>query len=205
MRYSITIGLLVLSTFMGLSAKGIDRLLQGNIRFVEAKLEHPRRTEEIRLKTISGQSPFAIVLGCADSRVTPEIIFDQGIGDLFVVRVAGNVVGPLELDSINYSALVLQSSVILVLGHQGCGAVKATLQGKTEGIPAVAALIEPAIKEVEKEHPSNILETAIKVNAKRMRDHILQTPIIKKLVADQKLEVYAGYYNKQTGKVDILD
>jgi len=208
MRLKIVLGLLSVFMTGNLSAeaeKGIDRLMQGNQRFVESMVKNPRRTEEVRLKTRAGQSPFAIILGCADSRVAPEIIFDQGIGDLFVVRVAGNVVGPLELDSINFSASVLKSSVILVLGHEGCGAVDATLRGQADGIPAVAALIEPAVKEARKQNTPNVLETAIKDNAKNMRNYLLQTPVVQKLVEDKKLEVYAGYYNKKSGKVELLD
>ena len=83
---------------------GLDRLMQGNKRFVEEKLEHPNRSAEAREAVTCKQEPFAVIVGCADSRVAPEILFDQGVGDLFVVRVAGNVVGPLELESIEYSA-----------------------------------------------------------------------------------------------------
>ena len=92
------------------------------------------------------QKPFAIILGCSDSRVSPEILFDQGIGDLFIVRVAGNVAGPVELDSIEYAALYLKSSLVLVLGHENCGAITAVLDGQTKEIEHVADLIAPAIQ-----------------------------------------------------------
>jgi len=197
----------MLMCFLILSAcleADLQRLMEGNQRFVQEKLKHPGRTPETRKATTSGQEPFAIIMGCSDSRVPPEVIFDQGIGDLFVVRVAGNVIGPLELDSINYSALHLGSSVIVVLGHQGCGAVNAVVEGESQDIKAVAALIEPAVKEARKGQPPNLLETAIKDNAIRMKDYLLKTPEIRKLVDAGKIEVYAGYYKSKTGAVEIL-
>ncbi len=184
--------------------QGLERLMKGNARYVGDALEHPNRTEVRRQAVVALQEPFAVIVGCADSRVAPEILFDQGIGDLFVVRVAGNVIGPLELDSIEYSSLYLHSSVILVLGHENCGAVKAVIAGTTQDIEAVAELIDPAVQEAKKNRTSNLLESATKINALRMREYLLSTPVIKKLVADGKVEVHAGYYNLQTGAVEVL-
>ncbi len=99
---------------------GLRRLLEGNDRFSETNFL-VRPPQDRRAATVAKQQPFAIIVGCSDSRVPPEVVFDQGLGDLFVVRVAGNVVGPLELDSIEYSVLVNHSSIIMVLGHQNCG------------------------------------------------------------------------------------
>ena len=100
------------------SQEAIERLKAGNERYVEDELEHPHRDSDRREALTSKQNPFAIIVGCSDSRVSPEILFDQGVGDLFVVRVAGNVIGPLELDSIDYAALYLGSVCILVMGHE---------------------------------------------------------------------------------------
>lgn len=182
----------------------LDRLIEGNKRFVQDKLLHPDRTSERREAVVASQEPFAVVVACSDSRVPPEILFDQGVGDLFVVRLAGNVIGPLALDSIEYSTIYLHSSVILVLGHENCGAVNAVIQGTTKDIEAVAELIEPAVATTRKKKPANLLEASIKANAIRMRDYLLTTPVIKKYVADKKVSVYAGYYNLQTGAVELL-
>lgn len=188
------------------AAEGVemDRLIEGNKRYINDTLEHPNRTAESRLAVVSKQEPFAIIVGCADSRVSPEIIFDQGIGDLFVVRVAGNVIGPLELDSIEYAAIYLHSSVILVLGHENCGAVTAVVNGTTKDIESVAELIEPAVKEARAKTPNDVIVNSIKTNALRMRDYLLKTPTIQKLVQEKKLEVQAGYYHLKTGSVEIL-
>lgn len=183
---------------------GLERLIQGNARYVKDNLDHPNRTPERRESLVSKQEPFAVIVGCSDSRVPPEIIFDQGVGDLFVVRVAGNVVGPIERASIEYSVIYLHSSVILVLGHENCGAVDAVMKGITQDIEPVAQLIQPAVYEAKKKETSNALETTIKLNAIRMRDDLLSTPAIQKLVSDKKLEVYAGYYHLQSGVVEIL-
>lgn len=183
---------------------GLDRLMQGNQRYVKDTLKHPNRTPERREAVSCKQSPFAIIVGCSDSRVAPEILFDQGIGDLFVVRVAGNVIGSIELDSIDYAALVLQSSVILVLGHESCGAVDAVLQGKTSGMESIARLIYPAIEVEKNTHPHNLLEGCIKKNAQNMKEYLMKTSILKKLVKEGKLEIHAGYYDLQTGVVELL-
>ncbi|HUD00945.1 MAG TPA: carbonic anhydrase, partial [Rhabdochlamydiaceae bacterium] len=114
--------------------KALETLMDGNQRFSQDKSLHSDRNSERRQELVSKQTPYAIILGCSDSRVAPEIVFDQGIGDLFIVRVAGNVVGPLELDSIEYSALYLHSSLVMVLGHESCGAIKAVLAGTTKDI-----------------------------------------------------------------------
>jgi len=191
--------------FNSLSAgDGLDRLVQGNKRFAEENLEHPNRSAERREAVESKQEPFAVIVGCSDSRVAPEILFDQGVGDLFVVRVAGNVVGPLELDSIEYSALHLHSSVVLVMGHENCGAVDAVIQKKDQTIEAVAKLIAPAIADVKKEKPKEYLTACIKANAIAVRDYIVGTPIIKRLIEVKKVEVMPAYYNMDTGYVEIL-
>ena len=130
-----TIFFLTLLTFpLFCESSGIERLIEGNKRYVNDTLKHPNRTSERREAFLTHQTPFAIIVGCADSRVSPEILFDQGVSDLFVVRVAGNVVGPLELDSILYAATTLNSSTILVLGHENCGAVNAVITGSYQGI-----------------------------------------------------------------------
>ncbi len=184
--------------------QALERLVKGNQRYVNDALDHPNRTAERRQAIVSKQEPFATIIGCSDSRVSPEIIFDQGLGDLFTIRVAGNVIGPLELDSIEYSVVHLHSSIILVLGHENCGAVQAVVKGFTQDIESIAKLIEPSVMEEKNKNSSNILERSIKTNALNMRNYLLKTPVIQKLVANKKIEVYAGYYHLKTGVVELL-
>ncbi len=183
----------------------LERLMQGNDRYVHDALEHPNRTPERRESIVSKQNPFATIVGCSDSRVSPEILFDQGVGDLFVVRDAGNVIGPLELDSIDYSVLYLGSVFILVMGHENCGAVNAVIQNTTKDIESVATLISPAVQEAKKSAPHNLLESATKINARRMKNYLLNTPVISRLVKEKKIDVQAAYYNLQTGTIELLN
>ncbi len=187
------------------SGEALKRLMDGNVRYVQDRLEHPNRTSESRTAAADSQSPFAIIVGCSDSRVAPEILFDQGIGDLFVVRVAGNVIGPIELDSVEYSALYLNSKVILVMGHESCGAVDAVIQGKTKDIEAVAKIIEPVVRKAKKTKSPDLLNVCIKKNALNMKEFLKNSPSIRKLVQEGKIEVEAAYYNLNTGVVEILN
>lgn len=181
----------------------LQKLMEGNVRFATDQLLYLDRTKERRQETAGGQEPFAIILGCSDSRVAPEIIFDQGIGDLFVVRVAGNVVGPIELDSIEYSALYLRSALILVLGHENCGAVQAALQGNTNDIEHVIDLILPAVKKTQGQEGDRLMNT-VKENVKMIVRELRKTPVLRRLIAQKKLGVQGAYYNFQTGQVELL-
>ena len=188
-------------TLLELTPKeAFERLIQGNKRYTSDHLESPDRSSLRRLEVYQRQQPFAIVVGCSDSRVPPEIIFDQGLGDIFVVRVAGQVVGPIELDSIEYAAKYLGASIILVLGHQSCGAVNAVLKGKTAEIEDVAALIEPAIKTVRRK----TLENAIKANIRWVVKNLKSTPLIQKMIKEGAIDVVGGYYTLPDGKVEVL-
>jgi carbonic anhydrase len=183
---------------------GLCRLMEGNQRYVRDALIHPNRTPERREAVVCSQEPFAIIVGCSDSRVSPEILFDQGVGDLFVVRVAGNVVGPVELASIEYAATYLHCKVILVLGHENCGAVKAVLDGQSHAIQPVAHFIEPSVEEAQRIAPENLWECSVKTNALRMKNLLLQSSIVQALLEQDKIEVHAAYYNLQTGAVELL-
>lgn len=190
--------LFLLLTQVGFAKTSLETLMEGNERFISEKSLHPNRIGERRLETADLQTPFAAIVGCSDSRVPPEILFDQGLGDLFIVRVAGNVVGPVELDSVEYSCLILHSSLVLVLGHENCGAVKAVLAGQTQDIEAVADLIKPAVKN------ATSLESAIKANVKSVVEQLRKSPVLAKLMDQKKLVVAGGYYNFHTGKVELL-
>jgi carbonic anhydrase len=182
--------------------KALNRLMEGNSRYISDQLEHPNRTQERREATRSGQAPSAIIVGCSDSRVSPEVVFDEGIGDLFVVRVAGNVIGVLELESIEFAVNHLHSVLILVLGHQNCGAVKAVVDGESEGIKAIAKLIQPSLRKLDRSHYS--LETAIEANALHMKELLISSPKLKKLVKEKRIGVEAAYYHLDTGVVELL-
>ena len=180
----------------------LQQLIQGNQRYMQDQLSHPNRSAERREALLNTQFPFATIVGCSDSRVSPEIVFDQGVGDLFVVRVAGNVVGPIELASINYSIDALGSSLILVLGHENCGAVKAVLAQKTANIEPIASKIEAALKEPLK-FSENPLENAIKLNVYAVVKQLRTNALLSTWIDQKKLQVVGGYYNLSSGKVEI--
>ncbi|MGD0664826.1 MAG: carbonic anhydrase [Rhabdochlamydiaceae bacterium] len=181
----------------------LRQLVEGNARYSQDRLLHPNRSKEARICAASGQNPFAIIMGCSDSRVSPEIIFDQGIGDLFVVRVAGNVVGPIELNSIEYSALYLKSSVIMVLGHESCGAIQAVINGQIQDIETVASLIMPSL-EYARLQKGSLVENTVKKNVLRMTHELKKSPVLHNLIKTNKIAVVGGYYNFQTGAVQLL-
>lgn len=177
----------------------LKRLMEGNLRYTKDRSLNPDRNACRRLEVLNKQNPYATILGCSDSRVPPEIIFDEGIGDLFTIRVAGNVAGPLELDSIEYSARI-GSSLIVVLGHQSCGAVTAVLNNQVDDIEEIAQLIQPAIQDIKPDH----LIEAVKANVQWVVDHLKKTPLLQKLIEERKIEIVGAYYHLGSGKVELL-
>jgi carbonic anhydrase len=177
--------------------------MEGNKRYVNDNSTCHNDVSEVRATLSRGQQPFAILVGCSDSRVPPEIVFDQGIGDLFVVRVAGNVVGPVEQDSIEYSALTFGSSIIMVLGHERCGAVQAVVDNNTADIEDVALLIRPAVK-LSKNEPGDPVENAVKANVRLVVKQLRNTPVISRLIKEGRIEVVGGFYHLTNGTVDII-
>jgi carbonic anhydrase len=191
----------------------LENLLDGNNRFVQGKLLHPRRAPKDFAALAEGQAPLAVILGCADSRVAPELIFDQGIGDLFVVRIAGNIVsgtGPLLKGSIEYGVAELGARLIMVLGHSGCGACKAAIEHveANDKLPgAIGDLINPirpVVKMVEGQPGdklTNVIAANVKVGVKRLEG---LDPILSKLVKSGEMRVVGGVYQLSTGKVEML-
>jgi carbonic anhydrase len=179
--------------------------MDGNKRFVSHKLNHPRQ-DKIRLTEVAkGQTPFAAVLGCADSRVPSEIVFDQGLGDLFVCRVAGNVATPEEIGSLEFGCLVLKSKVIMVLGHERCGAVDATIKGAQ--VPGQIASLLDAIKpavEKTKNQTGDRLESTCKANVLGQMEKLKSSPVLTQLIQEKKLKIVGGYYDLDTGAVTLL-
>jgi carbonic anhydrase len=181
----------------------LGRLMQGNNGFVQGKLAFfDEDLAILKEHTVGKQEPFAAVLSCADSRVPVELIFDQSIGHVFVTRIAGNVCTPEVIASLEYGAAVLGVPLIMVLGHDGCGAVKATIDGKP--VPGqISALYAPLRPAIERAGPD--LTAAIKANAQIQAD-LLRTasPVIAALVKTGKMKVVAAYYDLASGKVTIL-
>lgn len=181
----------------------LNELASGNKRFTSGRLTaHEEDLAILRQKTVEKQEPFAAVLSCADSRVPAEIVFDQSVGRIFVTRVAGNIVTPEIIASLEYGAAVLGTKVILVMGHSGCGAVKAAIQGKE--VPGQISALFPHIQSAVDQAGPNV-EAATKANAKiqagLLRD---ASTVISGLVKENKLKVVSGYYDLGTGAVEIL-
>ncbi len=181
-----------------------QRLKDGNERFVSDKLEGKLQTSNRRDELTAGQQPYAIILSCADSRVVPELAFDAGLGELFVVRVAGNIANNSSIASIEYAVAHCGSNAIVVLGHQSCGAVTAAIAGGDNGhninhllshiTPAIAACDDgAAVNDVVRK---NALLTA--------QDLIKRSAIISDAVNRGSVEIIPGYYNLDSGKVDFL-
>ncbi|MBI5326699.1 MAG: carbonic anhydrase [Deltaproteobacteria bacterium] len=188
----------------------LAKLVSGNVRFVEGKQMQKDIGNNRRTELTKGQHPFAVILSCSDSRVPPEHIFDAGLGDIFVVRVAGNVADSIELGSVEYAVEHLGSPLILVLGHQMCGAVKATVAGgKPEGnIGSIVKKIAPAVKKAQTtvKDKDKLLDAAILENTKNTAATLTQkSAIIKHLVKEKKVKITAGVYNMATGKVELIE
>ncbi len=181
-----------------------QRLIDGNDRFVADKLDGKLQDSNRRNELTSGQEPYAIILSCADSRVVPELAFDAGLGELFVVRVAGNVANSSSLASIEYAVAHCGSTVIVVLGHQSCGAVTAAVNGGDNGysLNHLLSHITPALSASEKGASVNdIVKKNAELNAKEL---INRSSIIREAVEAGKLEILPAYYNLDSGKVEFL-
>jgi carbonic anhydrase len=188
--------------------EAISKLKEGNGRYTSGNPQHPGQTTERRAELAKSQHPFAIIVSCSDSRVPPEIVFDQGLGDLFICRVAGNVINDEGLGSIEYAVDHLGVRLIMVLGHQRRGAVQAAKEtiaakGKAPGhIESLVTAIKPAVEATV----NGDLDATIKANAK----HVVQvlrssTPILKAKVDSGEVQVIGGYYSLDTGAVTFLD
>lgn len=193
----------------------LKRLMAGNTRFTHGRSIHPDLGTDRRKSLISSQHPFATILACSDSRVAPELIFDQGLGDLFVIRVAGNVVDDTVLASIEYSVIHTGSPLIMVLGHARCGAVTATAdalaghgsaEDKDTRIGALANLIAPAVRAVPPQTPEKLkLETAIVLNAERAASAILTgSPPLRAHVQSGALRIVSARYELDGGAITHL-
>jgi carbonic anhydrase len=186
--------------------KALELLFDGNQRFLHQKRKYPDQSLE-RLRLVAkGQYPFASILGCADSRVPAEIIFDQGLGDLFVVRVAGNVASDMVIGSLEYATAILGSQLIVVLGHRKCGAVAEALQ--EQPVPGrigfVVEGIKPAVERI-KLRTGDIQENAVIANIQYQAEKLQESStILAKLIRKGQLKIVGACYDIETGKVSIL-
>ena len=187
----------------------LRRLTAGNRRFVRNRLQHPRRDGVRRAALAESQSPFAVVLSCADSRVPPEIVFDEGLGDLFAVRIAGNTAtDPYVIGSVEYGAASLGSVALVVLGHQNCGAVKAAIDVAMNGttLPGdIGAFVEPIVPIARDLIPTTpkdqLLEAVTRANIRQTVAALTQTDLLAGLIAQKKLKIVGNEYQLKSGKV----
>ncbi len=198
--------------------QALERLRQGNLRFVQGDRRRDSLTREgRRAALVEGQSPLAVILGCSDSRVPVEIVFDQDLGDLFVIRVAGNIVAPSQVGSVEFAAAQFGTRLVVVLGHSGCGAVTATLeqlrqptQSQSPNLKSIVDRIRPAVRELletELERdPQALLERAVRANVRAAADHLRHgSEILEGLIRNEGLLVVGAHYSLETGVVDFFD
>jgi carbonic anhydrase len=191
-------------------ADALKRLMDGNARYA-ANTPNQRDFSSGRAARVQGQYPIATILSCADSRVAPELAFDQGPGDLFVVRVAGNIVNPDLLASLEYGAQFLGVPLIMVLGHTGCGAVDAAIKVlKTKAVlpghlPELITAIKPAVLVAEKTQAGNLLANAATENVRRQVARLKSSPpVVEKLYVGKKIDIVGGVYDLATGMIALV-
>jgi carbonic anhydrase len=196
----------------------LERLREGNRRFasdlrrVDVLASHARRAD-----LLGGQRPFAIILGCSDSRVPAEIVFDQGLGDLFVIRVAGNVVAPSQVGSVEFAAARFGTPLVVVLGHSRCGAIEATIQElqqpagtRSRNLRSIVNRVRPSVESLlatELRHdPGALMREAVKANVRASVDHLRHgSEVLEELVATSGLRIVGAEYSLETGLVEFHD
>lgn len=198
--------------------EALERLRQGNVRFVsnlrgsDTDLSHDRRAE-----LASGQQPFAIILGCSDSRVPAELVFDQGLGDLFVIRVAGNIVAPSQVGSVEFAATRYDTRLVVVLGHSQCGAILATLEelqrpkeNQSRNLMSIVDRVRPSVEALlARAHSGDVdllVGEAVRANIRASVDHLTHgSDVLEQLIQEQGLLVVGAEYSLETGVVAFFD
>ena len=195
--------LAVTNNFLMTHPEILNRLKEGNQRYVDDKLSGDLQDGARRDELTGSQAPWAIVLSCADSRVVPELVFDTGIGELFVLRVAGNIANTDTIASIEYAVAHLGTALIVVMGHENCGAVGAALQGGDNGynLNHLLSQIEPAKAQAEKNDVNTIVKKNAELAAKDLYD---RSSIISSAVDKGKVRIHPAFYHLKSGKVDFL-
>ncbi len=197
--------------------EALERLRAGNRRFViDAAGDGPETGRSRRRALLDGQAPFAIILGCSDSRVPAELVFDQGLGDLFVIRVAGNIVAPSLVGSVEFAAERFGTRLVVVLGHSQCGAVEATLEelerpseSRSLNLRSIVERIRPAVESLLDGTPPDreaLLRRAVRANIRASADHLRHgSDLLERLSRDDGLVVAGAEYSLETGVVDFFD
>lgn len=191
--------------------QALQRLLEGNQRYMSGRLAHPNQAIDRRLELVSGEQPFAVILGCADSRMPVEMVFDQGLGDLFVVRVAGNLANDAPvLGSLEYAVEQLHVPLVVVMGHSKCGAVAAACDVVTKGVEApghigaLADAIRPAVEHVRNSF-GDLVDNAVRANVEMVVWQIKNAkPLLAEFIHAGKVKVVGARYDLDSGRVDII-
>jgi len=187
--------------------QALKLLLDGNQRFVAGKMERPNQTPERRAEVAKGQHPFASVLACSDSRTPPELIFDRGLGDIFTVRVAGNVADKVVIESLDYSVKHLGVRVVMVLGHRRCGAVIAAVEGHEgtadQDVGPMLSELRPAVA-ASKGMPGDPVENAVRENVKLVMHKLATSEELSAMVKSGELKIVGGVYDLDTGSIEML-
>jgi carbonic anhydrase len=192
--------------------EALQRLVDGNAKFLRGELHFPSVPQEVFAELAKDQRPYAMILGCSDSRVPPELLFGAGLGELFVVRVAGNVLSPEVAGSLQYAGVHLRTPLLVVLGHQGCGAIKAALATKFKGTQdrsRIQLLVDgllPALAGVDATaEPATQLAQAVEANVRWTLRTILESPEGQARMAEGRMKVVGAIYEIATGRVRFLD
>lgn len=183
----------------------LQKLVEGNQRFVQHQPQYPDQSAARLQEVAQAQHPFATVLSCADSRVSAEIIFDQGIGDIFDVRIAGNIATPEVLGSIEYAVALLGTPLLMVLGHERCGAVTAAVQNESlpGEISTFVKAILPAVKRI-KDQPGDAVDNAVAANVQYQIEQLQRSPLLMERLQSGKLKIVGGRYDLDTGTVTMI-
>ena len=193
--------------------EALERLREGNRRFAASHSEHAATNEARRRELAGGQEPFAVIVGCSDSRVPAEIVFDQGLGDLFVIRVAGNIMQPSQIGSVEFACAEFGTRLVVVLGHTDCGAIRTTLEAlrspeapQSRNIAAIVELIRPTIEHALQQGDTNdadaVVERAVRENIRASAERLRAgSELISELEKEEGLMIVAAEYSLDTGRV----
>jgi carbonic anhydrase len=187
-------------------AQALELLLIGNRRYVDMQQLYPRQTIGYRQSLVKGQRPFAAILSCSDSRVPSELIFDQGLGDLFIVRTAGHAVNELVLASLEYAIFALYVPLVIVLGHAQCGAITSVVEAhELPGyLPQLMATLRPAVAAINLE-AGDAIEQAVRANSRFTAAHLsTSSDVLGQALSADRLRIVPAYYDLGTGRVEIL-
>ncbi len=193
------------------ATEALARLTEGNERFVEGRARFPTVQKEVLAELAKGQRPYATIIGCSDSRVPPELVFDAGFGELFIVRIAGNVVSSEVMGTLQYAGVHLHTPLFVVLGHEGCGAVQAALaalDGAAQERARIALLLQritPGLHSVDPDlPPRERLNAAVEANVRWSIQQLRETPEVKARMAEDQIKLVGAVYELETGHVRFL-